>query len=104
MLVLMAVQLTGLNCVGADDIPFSPDPEKSIAIAHCTEEPSIDDATAHHTDDGAKFHACPCHFQFIHTPLVASVDSHIELMQPVLRGSHFLRLLSQNISKPPRLG
>ncbi len=103
LLALIVVQLTGINCIDKGDIPFSGDLEYGVTLIHASQSASIDNANNHADSDTSIFDGCPCHFQFIPNPVLASTGISVGLVQflPAYRQS--ANLLPGGISKPPRL-
>ncbi len=103
LLALMVVQLTGINCIDKDDIPFSDDVEQSLALIHTTQTTSIDGVDNHDDEDTSLPHGCPCHFQFIPNPSIVSTGTSVGLAQLLSSYDRMASILPQRISKPPRL-
>ena len=103
LLALVVIQLTGVNCIDKDDIPFSDNLEQSLAVIHAGEPASIDDTT-NHTDDGSTvLHECPCHFHFLPNPALVKAELVAEVVQNIPSYTNHISLLPRGISKPPRL-
>ncbi len=103
LLMLIVFQLTGINCVDRDDMPFSDHVELSLAIIHAGEPTSIDNTT-NHTDDGSSvLHECPCHFHFIPNPALVKAELVAEVVQNTPSYRNHISLIPGEISKPPRL-
>lgn len=100
LFIVLAVQLTGLNCVGEDssfsDYGIQGDSQTIIAAESA-------DQSSHNSGSAGETHQCPCHLSFTLAPPM-SITSTLSIVASLTLPTHpSLKLFPTLILQPPKV-